>query len=62
MKRAVQQLTGLSLSPSQLSAFERFEQELMDWNSRINLTAIREAEEIRNKHFVELAELFAGLA
>ncbi len=53
MKRVIQQLTGLSLSPSQLSAFERFELELMDWNSRINLTAIREAEEVRTKHFVD---------
>ena len=53
LKHAVQQLTGITLSPFQISAFERFEQELMDWNSRINLTAIRESEEIRTKHFLD---------
>lgn len=53
MRQAVQQLTGLSLSASQLSAFERYEQELIEWNSRINLTAIREVEVIRAKHFVD---------
>jgi 16S rRNA (guanine527-N7)-methyltransferase len=53
MKREVKQLTGLSLTPSQLAAFERFEQELIEWNSRINLTAIREPEEIRTKHFLD---------
>ena len=52
LKQAVQQLTGLILTPAQLSAFERFEQELMAWNNRINLTAIRESEEIRTKHFL----------
>lgn len=52
-KRAVQQLIGLGLSPAQLSAFELYEQELIEWNSRINLTAIREPEEIRTKHFLD---------
>jgi 16S rRNA (guanine527-N7)-methyltransferase len=53
LKRAVKQLTGISLSPAQLLAFQRFEQELMEWNTRVNLTAIREAEEIRTKHFLD---------
>ena len=53
MRQAVQQLTGFSLSPLQLSAFERFEQELIEWNSRMNLTAIREVEAIRTKHFLD---------
>ena len=53
LKRAVRQLTGVNLSPAQLTAFEVFEQELLEWNSRINLTAIRHPDEIRTKHFLD---------
>lgn len=47
------QLLGLRLSPRQLAAFERYEAELIDWNSRHNLTAIREPAGIRSKHFLD---------
>ncbi len=47
------QLLGLRLTPRQLAAFERYEAELMDWNSRHNLTAIREPVGIRSKHFLD---------
>lgn len=33
--------------------FARYEQELLDWNSRFNLTAIRDADSIRAKHFLD---------
>lgn len=46
-------LLGIRLSPRQIAAFERYEAELIDWNSRHNLTAIREAEGIRTKHFLD---------
>ncbi len=46
-------LLGLRLSPRQLSAFERFEEELLSWNEKINLTAIRDREGIRTKHFLD---------
>ena len=46
-------LLGLRLSPRQLAAFERYEQELLDWNARFNLTAIRESEGIRIRHFLD---------
>jgi 16S rRNA (guanine527-N7)-methyltransferase len=45
--------TGIRLNRSQLAAFSHFEQELLDWNSRYNLTAIRSSEEVRVKHFLD---------
>lgn len=44
---------GISLSQRQLSAFLRYEEELLDWNARFNLTAIRDSESIRAKHFLD---------
>ncbi len=46
-------LLGIRLTPRQLSLFARYEQELLDWNARFNLTAIREPEGIRSKHFLD---------
>ena len=48
-----QTLLNLRLTPRQVSALQRYEQELMDWNNRMNLTAIREPEGIRTKHFLD---------
>jgi 16S rRNA (guanine527-N7)-methyltransferase len=49
----VQQLTGLRLTPRQVSAFEIFEHELLEWNEMFNLTAIRDVEGVRTKHFLD---------
>lgn len=48
-----QQLTNLSLTPLQVRQFEIFERELLEWNERFNLTAIRDPESIRTKHFLD---------
>jgi 16S rRNA (guanine527-N7)-methyltransferase len=48
-----QNLLGIRLTPRQLSCFERYERELLLWNTRFNLTAIREPEAIRTKHFLD---------
>jgi len=45
------QQVGLRLNKKQLAALARYEQELLEWNSRFNLTAIRDVEAIRTKHF-----------
>jgi 16S rRNA (guanine527-N7)-methyltransferase len=50
---AAQTLLGIHLSQHQLDAFQCYEQELLEWNSRFNLTAIRDAEGIRIKHFLD---------
>jgi len=49
----IQTLLGLRLSPRQLAAFERYEQDLLSWNEKFNLTAIRDLEGIRTKHFLD---------
>jgi 16S rRNA (guanine527-N7)-methyltransferase len=44
---------GLHLSRSQMSALTLYERELIDWNTRFNLTAIRDPHEIHIKHFLD---------
>ncbi len=51
--RDAQQLFGLALSPKQLAQLTTYERELLEWNEKFNLTAIREAEGIRAKHFLD---------
>ena len=46
-------LLGIQLSATQIGALEIYEQELLRWNERTNLTAIRDAEQIRIKHFLD---------
>jgi len=44
---------GLHLSRRQLAALALYERELVDWNARFNLTAIRDPQEIHTKHFLD---------
>ncbi|MNC19783.1 Ribosomal RNA small subunit methyltransferase G [compost metagenome] len=44
---------GLLLSSSQLEQFELYYKELVDWNERMNLTAITEREQVYLKHFYD---------
>lgn len=46
-------LFGIKLTKTQLAALEKYEQELLDWNSRFNLTAIVNPEQVRLKHFLD---------
>lgn len=48
---------GLELSEAQLEQFLRYRQELLDWNTRINLTAITDPEEVLLKHFLDSLSL-----
>lgn len=48
-----QRQLGLHLTRSQLSALSLYERELVDWNMRFNLTAIRDPQEIHIKHFLD---------
>src|SRR5579885_2886230 len=51
---------GLELSPEQLAQFARYRELLLDWNQRINLTAITDPQDVLAKHFLDsLACLFA---
>ena len=44
---------GIELSPNQLAQFERYYQLLVEWNQKINLTAITAQEEVYLKHFYD---------
>ncbi len=44
---------GLELEPNQLEQFDTYYQELVDWNKRINLTAITDYEGVQIKHFLD---------
>lgn len=44
---------GLKLTSGQLEQFQLFYQELIDWNRRLNLTAITGYEDVQVKHFLD---------
>ncbi len=44
---------GVALSPRQAEQFERFGRALLDWNRRMNLTAIDSWDDIQTKHFLD---------
>lgn len=44
---------GVQLSDKQLSQFERYYELLVEWNEKMNLTAITEKEEVYLKHFYD---------
>lgn len=48
---------GLELTEQQRGQFLRYLQELLDWNTRINLTAITDPEEVLIKHFLDSLSL-----
>lgn len=52
---------GLWLSYDQVGQFEEYYREMMDWNQRINLTAITGYEEIQVRHFLDSLTIFSVL-
>ncbi len=48
---------GLVLTEQQLDQFVRYQQELLDWNTRINLTSITNPGEVLIKHFLDSLSL-----
>jgi 16S rRNA (guanine527-N7)-methyltransferase len=53
LKQAALAMLGLRVNSRQVAALHKYEQELLDWNARFNLTAIRDIEAIRVKHFLD---------
>jgi len=47
------QKLGLSLTKEQVTLFQTYYEELIRWNSRVNLTAIVDYEEVQIKHFLD---------
>ncbi|WP_379137646.1 16S rRNA (guanine(527)-N(7))-methyltransferase RsmG [Paenibacillus sp. sgz500958] len=48
---------GILLQSSQLEQFERYFQELVSWNEKMNLTGITEREQVYTKHFYDSISL-----
>lgn len=44
---------GITLTPGQIAQFARYQSLLLEWNQRINLTAIRQPDEIQRRHFLD---------
>jgi 16S rRNA (guanine527-N7)-methyltransferase len=53
LARQARELFGIHLAPAQLDALRLYEAELLAWNERVNLTAIRTPEQVRTKHFLD---------
>lgn len=55
-----QQHLGISLSDLQRYQFQVLQDELLEWNEKINLTAIKDAQAIQEKHFFDSLTCFNG--
>lgn len=53
LETLIQGNLNFSLTPSQQEAFHSFEELLLEWNQKFNLTAIADPEGIRLKHFYD---------
>ena len=53
LAQPAQSLLGIRLTNSQLNALSLYEQELLAWNTRYNLTAISDPDQVAIKHFLD---------
>ena len=51
--RDAQALFNIHITGRQVMALVTYEKELLEWNQKFNLTAIRDSESIRTKHFLD---------
>jgi 16S rRNA (guanine527-N7)-methyltransferase len=51
--REAQEVFNVNTTGRQMVALMTYEKELMEWNQKFNLTAIRDSESIRTKHFLD---------
>lgn len=54
-------LSGIKLTQHQISAFSQYEKELAAWNSLHSLTAIRNTDDVRVKHFLDSLSAYLAL-
>ena len=52
---------GINISQGQLEKFDIYYRELVEWNERINLTAITDYEEVQKKHFLDSISIVTAL-
>ena len=53
LAQEARRLFNIQLTERQVRALAAYERELMDWNGKFNLTAIRDEESIRTKHYLD---------
>ncbi len=53
LSHTAQALFNLRLTARQIAQLRTLEQELLSWNTRLNLTAIRDPQGVRTKHFLD---------
>jgi len=53
LARRAKELFQVALTSSQLEAISTYERELLDWNRTFNLTALRDSDSVRTKHFLD---------
>ncbi|MFQ5340625.1 MAG: 16S rRNA (guanine(527)-N(7))-methyltransferase RsmG [Anaerolineae bacterium] len=53
---------GVGLDLTQLEMFQTYYEELIDWNQRVNLTALTDYEEVQIKHFADSLAVLLALA
>jgi 16S rRNA (guanine527-N7)-methyltransferase len=58
--KTAKSVLGLDLTPEQMVALRIYEDELLEWNERISLTAIRDVEGVRIKHFLDSLTVIRG--
>ncbi len=52
---------GIELNPAQLAQFSLYYHELVEWNKKVNLTAITDPKEAQIKHFLDSLSLYPAL-
>jgi 16S rRNA (guanine527-N7)-methyltransferase len=52
---------GLPLDDTQLALFARYRDELLDWNTRVNLTAITDPAQVLARHFLDALTVVLAL-
>jgi len=53
LAQQVQDMVGVRLGTTQIAAMEWYERELLAWNARFNLTAVRDSNGVQVKHFLD---------
>ena len=53
---------GIDLGAEQLDLFDRFRRELLDWNTRVNLTSIVDPGLVLTRHFLDALTVVAALS
>lgn len=53
---------GLPLDDAQLALFARYRDELLDWNTRVNLTAITDPAQVLTRHFLDALTVVLALS